>query len=52
MEGHSHLAGVNQVTGMSIKVGRRIFSIVEGLGFVNGPSHGFEQLQLVRPAPR
>lgn len=41
--GHSHLAGANQVVGMSIRVGMRIFSIVGGLGFGGDQSHGFEQ---------
>jgi len=36
VEGQSHLAGVSQVVGTSMRVGMRIFSIVGGLGFVAG----------------
>lgn len=44
--GHSHLAGVNQAVGTSIRVGMRIFSIVGDLGFVGGLFRVFGQWQL------
>lgn len=42
--GHSHLLGTNQVVGISMRVGSKIFNIVGGLSFVNGQSRGYEQL--------
>lgn len=39
--GQSHFEGVSQIVGNSIIVGRRIFNIVEGLGFGGGPIHVF-----------
>lgn len=45
--GQSHLAGANQVVGMSMRVGIRIFSIVGGLGFEGGRSREYGRLQLV-----
>ena len=50
--GQSHLAGTTQVVGTSISVGIKIFSIVRGLGFVIGRSHGSGRLQLVELALR
>lgn len=44
--GHSHLAGVIQVVGISIIVGIRIFSIGEDLGLEDGQSRGFVQWPL------
>lgn len=41
--GHSHLVGDNQMVGMSIRVGIKIFSIVGGLSFVNDLNRGFGQ---------
>lgn len=41
--GHSHLPGTNQAVGMSMRVGSKIFSIVEDLSFVYGQSRGYEQ---------
>lgn len=37
------LAGIAQIVGISIIVGRRIFSIVGGLGFEGGLFRGFGQ---------
>ena len=45
-EDHNHLAGISQVVGISIIVGRRIFSIVGGLVFVSGHFRGFGRWQL------
>lgn len=45
--GHSHFAGTSQVVGTSMRVGRRIFSIVGGLGSVDGRSRGFGRSLLV-----
>lgn len=47
--GHSHLAGVNQVVGTSIRVGIRIFNIVGGLGFEGGLIHECGKWLLVKP---
>ena len=41
---HSFLAGVNQMVGISIIVGIRIFSIVKGLRFGGGLSRVFVRL--------
>ena len=43
----SHFLWASQIVGKSISVGRRIFSIVGGLGFEGGLCYGFVQLQLV-----
>lgn len=40
-DGHSHLGGASQMRGNSMSVGRRIFSIVVGSGFVGGLSRAF-----------
>lgn len=38
---HMSFGGERRVVGSSIRVGRTIFSIVGGLGFVSGQNHGF-----------
>lgn len=38
---HMNFWGERRVVGSSIRVGRMIFSIVEGLGFVGSRSRGF-----------
>lgn len=43
---HSHLAGTSQAVGISMRVGKRTFSIVGGLGFVVDQFRGFVRLQL------
>merc|ERR1712035_236994 len=45
--GHNHLAETSQVVGTSMRVGIRIFSIVEGLGFGGDRCRGFERWLLV-----
>jgi len=51
-EGHSHFGGVSQIVGNSISVGRRIFSIVRGLGFVGGQCRVFGLLLREGPGRR
>lgn len=43
-----HFEGDSQATGISIRVGRRIFSIVGDLGFLGGPCRGFGRWLLAR----
>lgn len=43
---HSHFDGENQIVGKSMIVGRRIFSIVKGLGIEGGLNHGSGLWQL------
>lgn len=38
---HTSFGGERRVVGSSIRVGRMIFNIVEGLSFVSDRSHGF-----------
>lgn len=52
VEGQSHFDGTSQVVGTSISVGRRIFSIVIGLGFAVDRSRECELWLLKVPAPR
>lgn len=47
--GHSHLAGVSQAVGKSMRVGIIIFSIVVSLGFGGGRIHGCGLWLLVVP---
>lgn len=42
---HNHLLGVNQIVGISIRVGIRTFNIVVSLGSVIGRFHGFVRLR-------
>lgn len=48
---HRDFAGDSRVVGMSMIVGRIIFSIVEGLGYVSGQNHGFVWRQLILLGP-
>lgn len=48
----SHFAGVNQIVGKSMIVGRRIFNIVEGLSFGGDLCHGSGLWRLRGPSRR
>lgn len=44
---HMSLGGERRVVGSSIRVGKMIFNIVGGLGFVSGRSHEFAWRPLI-----